>query len=167
MNTSTSGPPPGRSAGRFIAGVAGTILGLLAVAFVALGGALVGMHSTHRDADGFYSTGQKTLATPTHALVADKIDAGTGPGWLFRKSRLGTIRVTASGTAAKPVFVGIATHLRRSTRTSAASRRTRSPISRSIRSPSRTTAGRAPSRPARRARRRSGRATPAAAVARP
>ena len=109
MNTSTSEPPAGRSAGRFIAAVAGTVLGLLAVATVALGGALVGMHSTQRDADGFYSTGQKTLATPTHALVADKIDVGTdGPGWLFRKSRLGTVRVTAGGTAAKPVFVGIA-----------------------------------------------------------
>ena len=91
MTTSTTGPPPGRSAGRFIAVVAGTILGLLAVTSVALGGALVGMHSTKRDADGFYATGQKTLATPTHALVADKLDAGTdGPGWLFRKSRLGT-----------------------------------------------------------------------------
>jgi hypothetical protein len=109
MSISTSEPPSGRSAGRFIAIVAGTILGLLAVAAIALGGALVGMHSTQRDADGFYSTGQKTLETPTHALVADKIDVGTdGPGWLFRKSRLGTIRVAASGTAAKPVFVGIA-----------------------------------------------------------
>ena len=109
MTTSTTGPPPGRSAGRFIAVVAGTILGLLAVAAVALGGALVGMHSTQRDADGFYATGQKTLATPTHALVADDLDVGTdGPGWLFRKSRLGTVRVAASGTAAKPVFVGIA-----------------------------------------------------------
>jgi hypothetical protein len=100
---------PGRSAGRFIAIVAGTLLGLLAVAVVALGAVLVGMHSTKRDADGFYATGTKTLETPTHALVADKIDVGTdGPGWLFRKSRLGTIRVTARGTPAKPVFVGIA-----------------------------------------------------------
>ena len=107
MTTSTSAPPTGRSAGRFIAVVAGSILAALAVTFVALGGALVGMHSTKRDADGFYATGKKTLETPTHALVADKLDAN-GPGWLFRKSRLGTIRVEATGTAAKPVFVGVA-----------------------------------------------------------
>jgi hypothetical protein len=109
MNSSTPEPSARRSAGRTIAIVAGTCLGLLAVASVALGGALVGLHSTQRDGDGFYATGQKTLETPTHALVADKIDVGTdGPGWLFRKSRLGTIRVTANGAQAKPVFVGIA-----------------------------------------------------------
>jgi hypothetical protein len=109
MNTSTAEPQAGRSAGRFLAIVAGSVLGVLAVSAVALGGALVGVHSTQRDADGFYATGQKTLKTPTHALVADTLDVGTGgPGWLFRKSRLGTVRVAATGTAAKPVFVGIA-----------------------------------------------------------
>jgi hypothetical protein len=98
-----------RTAGRTSAIAAGTILGALAVTLVAVGGALLAMHSSKRDADGFYSTGQKTLATSTHAMVADKIDVGgDGPGWLFSKSRLGTIRVTARGTSAKPVFIGIA-----------------------------------------------------------
>jgi hypothetical protein len=107
MNSSTPEAGTSRSAGRYIAIVAGSILAALAVTFVTLGGALVGMHSTKRDGDGYYATGQKTLATPTHALVADKLDAN-GPAWLFRKSRLGTIRVEATGTAAKPVFVGVA-----------------------------------------------------------
>jgi hypothetical protein len=105
MNSST--PQTTRSAGRYIAIVAGSIMAAPAVTFVTLGGALVGMHSTKRDADGFYATGRTTLATPTHALVADKLDAD-GPAWLFRKSRLGTVRVEATGTAAKPVFVGVA-----------------------------------------------------------
>jgi hypothetical protein len=96
-----------RSAGRYIAIVAGWILGALAVTFVLLGGALLGMHSTKRDSHGFYGTGRTTLHTPTNALVADDLDAN-GPGWLFDKSRLGTIRVQATGTSAKPVFVGVA-----------------------------------------------------------
>jgi hypothetical protein len=100
-------PGANRSAGRVIAGVAGWILAALAVTFVVLGGALLGMHSTKRDSQGFYGTGKAKLHTPTHALVADKLDAN-GPGWLFEKSRLGTIRVQATGTSAKPVFVGVA-----------------------------------------------------------
>ena len=107
MNPTTPESGANHSAGRVIAGVAGWILAALAVTFVVLGGALLGMHSTKRDSQGFYATGKAKLHTPTHALVADKLDAN-GPGWLFRKSRLGTIRVQATGTSAKPVFVGVA-----------------------------------------------------------
>jgi hypothetical protein len=95
------------SAGRVIAGVAGWILAGLAITFLVLGGALLGMHSSKRDAKGFYATGTAMLHTPTHALVADKLDAN-GPSWLFRKSRLGTIRVQATGSSGKAVFVGVA-----------------------------------------------------------
>ena len=107
MNPTTHESGANHSAGRVIAGVAGWILAALAVTFVVLGGALLGMHSSKRDSQGFYATGTAKLKTPTHALVADKLDAN-GPGWLFRKSRLGTIRVQATGTSAKPVFVGVA-----------------------------------------------------------
>jgi hypothetical protein len=105
--TTTHDPSASHGAGRVIAGVAGWILAALAVTFVLLGGALFGMHATKRDSQGFYATGKSKLHTPTHALVADELDAN-GPGWLFRKSRLGTIRVQATGTSAKPVFVGVA-----------------------------------------------------------
>jgi hypothetical protein len=89
--------------------VAGAIAALLAVIALVGGGALVAVHQTQRDGDGFYGSEAKTLTTPTNAFVSDKLDFGTDtPDWLFRKGRLGTIRVSATATAGKPIFVGVA-----------------------------------------------------------
>ena len=77
---------------------------------IVLAGALVvGIHVSTRDGDGFYASGANDLGTPTHALVSDGLDIGTGgAGRLFHGRRLATIRVTATGTQEHPIFVGLA-----------------------------------------------------------
>jgi hypothetical protein len=97
------------SAGRRTATALGVLA--LAVAVVGLvgGAALIAVQSTHRESDGYYESGTTALATPTRGFTSEGLDIGSdGPTWLFRRARLGTIRVTATGTAATPIFVGIA-----------------------------------------------------------
>jgi hypothetical protein len=89
--------------------VAGAVALVVSLAVLAVGAALVGLHATQRDDDGYYASGHNRLSTPTRALVSDNLDVGTdAPGWVFDDGRFGNLRVTASGTAQEPVFVGIA-----------------------------------------------------------
>jgi hypothetical protein len=98
------------SAGRIALLIVGSIVALLALALLAGGAVLFWAHTSERDAEGYYSTGNERFHTQTYALVSDDLDIGTdGPDWLFRKGRLGTIRLR--GTSAEPgkqIFIGIA-----------------------------------------------------------
>jgi hypothetical protein len=90
--------------------VAGAVVVVISLAVLAVGAVLVGIHATQRDGNGYYASGHNHLSTPTRALVSEKIELDTddAPDWLIDDGRLGTLRVTASPTHAKPVFVGIA-----------------------------------------------------------
>jgi len=109
MTSSVTGPRSSRSGAHIAAVVTGTVVLAIAAAALLGGGVVIAADTTQRDSDGYYASGVEKLTTPTHALVSNGLDVGTaGPDWLFRQARLGTVRVTASGTASKPIFVGIA-----------------------------------------------------------
>ena len=98
------GAPRGHT-GRVVGGAVAAALGLAALAG---GGALVGVHATQRDGDGYYTTDAVGLTTPTSALVADDLDVDLdGVTWLMDDGRLGDLRLTATGARDGPVFVGI------------------------------------------------------------
>src|SRR4051812_31286469 len=72
---------PRRHTGRMIGGAVAATIGLAALAG---GGALVGVHATQRDGDGYYTADPVALATPTSALVADDLDVDLdGVTWLM------------------------------------------------------------------------------------
>lgn len=103
MGGALSARPRRDGGGRAFAGVLTAVLGAGALA---VGGVLIGVNTTQRDADGFYDGEGAALSTTTRALVSYDPDVGTdGPAWLL--NRLGDVRVTATGARDGPVFVGI------------------------------------------------------------
>jgi hypothetical protein len=81
---------------------------LVGLGGLAGGAGLVAAHVALRDGSGFYTLPQRTLTTPTPALIA-RVDART-PAWLESwglEHPLGTVRVTVKSTMDKSTFVGI------------------------------------------------------------
>jgi hypothetical protein len=98
-------------AGRVVMIVIGALMALVGFGLLAgSAGALVG-YATHRDDDGFFRTPEVRLASPTYAIVSDRIDLSTSPGpsdWLMDRGTLGTVKLTLDPADPQtPVFAGI------------------------------------------------------------
>ena len=105
MTSNLANPPNRRPVAAIIAG---SIVALVAAAFLAVGGALFWGES-EKDADGYLSTGSDRYATTTHAIATEDLDLGNrGAGWIVDKDAYGKVRLRVEPNAGKPVFVGIA-----------------------------------------------------------
>jgi hypothetical protein len=112
MTTTTpvASPIPKESfgAGRVLMLIFAGLLGLIALSFLAGGGAGVWAQS-QRDADGYYMTGAHNFKSSGYAVASDNLDIGTsGPNWVFGH-HFASVRITASSTdSATPLFIGVA-----------------------------------------------------------
>jgi hypothetical protein len=87
----------------------GAVMVLSALALAAGGGALVWVHATQRDADGFYTTPTERFETTSYAITSSRIDLGSSqPDGPVDLGDLATVRLRAEATDDGAVFVGIA-----------------------------------------------------------
>lgn len=112
MTTTTpvASPVPKESfgAGRVLMLVLGSLLAILALAFLAGGGAGVWAQS-QRGEDGYYTTSAHNFKSSGYAVASDNLEiGGSGPKWVFG-DHFARIRITASSTdSSTPLFIGIA-----------------------------------------------------------
>jgi hypothetical protein len=105
-------PPsaPGRrgwTAGRVIAVVVGSLLGLTSFGLFAGGGVLL-WADNNRDG-GYVTTSTVHHHSDGYAITSDRISLGDrAVDWGWPEHALGTVRIRVTGTGAAPVFVGIA-----------------------------------------------------------
>jgi hypothetical protein len=88
-----------RPTGRIVASI---LLGLVALALIAAGGA--GVYARIAASDhGWITTGSHRYAADGRAIVSGSLDVDQIPDWLVAK-----VRVKASSANGKPIFVGVA-----------------------------------------------------------
>jgi hypothetical protein len=101
-------PARRRTGGRIASIVAGGLVAVLAIGFIAAG-ALLLWGDSKTDARGYLSTGKERYAASTYALASENLDVDLdGAGWIMDRDDLGKVRLTVESSAGKPVFVGIA-----------------------------------------------------------
>ena len=101
------GPPLG--AGRIVTVVLGSLLTLVALGLLAVGGAVA--YAGHsRDAAGFVTSGPAPVDSDAYAVVVRSVGVDLrGPDQAYARDLLGTVRIRATGDDAnKAVFLGLA-----------------------------------------------------------
>jgi len=103
-----SGPAARWSAGRVITAVVGTLVALASAFGLAVGGTMLWLDQTQRDAAGFLTSDSTSFQTAGYALVSEDltIDSGTST-WLPRRL-VGDARMRVESADDGPVFVGVA-----------------------------------------------------------
>lgn len=103
--TGAPAPQPARG-GRTGLKVGGWILAVIGVLAVVFGVTLVVVHLTQRDSDGYYTADSRQVSAPGYAITSDSLHFGDLPGVV--SDIVGTVRVRATSTNGRPLFVGIA-----------------------------------------------------------
>ena len=87
--------------------IASSIGGLVGLAVLVAGLAVIAVHQFNRDDDGFYTSGNERVESAGYAVVTDRIDLGTEADWT-PDGVIGELRLRAESPGGEELFVGIA-----------------------------------------------------------
>ncbi len=105
MNTST----PRARTGAVVLVVIGSVLALMTIGLLGVGGVLMWADRTQRDSSGYLTSGSGHLSAPSYAIATSSVDLNfAGRGWPGDQHALGTVRITASSASSAGIFIGIA-----------------------------------------------------------
>jgi len=99
-------PPPGRGSQNTGLTVGGWILAGLGALLLAAGVALVIVHLTQRDKNGYYTSSTVQVAAPGYAVTAEGLHIANLP--TLANDVIGRVRVSARSNNGRPLFVGLA-----------------------------------------------------------
>jgi hypothetical protein len=99
-------PPPGRGSPNTGLTVGGWILAGLGALLVIAGVALVIVHLTQRDKDGYYTSSPVQVAAPGYAVTAEGLHIANLP--TLTNDVIGRVRISARSNNGRALFVGIA-----------------------------------------------------------
>lgn len=103
------GPPPARSgwsAGHVIGMILASIGGVIGLALLVGGLAIIGLQAFARDDDGFFTSGSDQFESATYAITTEQIDLGSDEAEWVPRGVLGDVRLRVDG-GRRAVFVGI------------------------------------------------------------
>ena len=100
-----AGPRSNWSAGRVIGMVFASVGGLIGLALLVGGIAVMAAYAFGRDDDGYFNSDRKQLDSATYAITTEDIDLGVDEADWAPDKILGNVRIQVEGD--KPVFVGI------------------------------------------------------------
>jgi hypothetical protein len=105
--TTTTAPATRRPA----PGALAVTLASIAAFLLLIGGALIVIHATQRDHDGYYASSRFRLTAPGYAITSQQLDlAGGGHNSLAKNAAQlsGSLRLQATAANRRAIFVGIA-----------------------------------------------------------
>ena len=85
--------------------VGGWILAIFGALLLIVGVALVVIHLTQRDSDGYYTSSTERVSAPGYAITAEALHIGDLPNVV--SDVVGRVRVSATSSNGRPLFVGI------------------------------------------------------------
>jgi hypothetical protein len=107
--TFTQPASSGRRRGRLIGfSIASALAAVLAIGFLAVGGALL-YAEAEKDDDGYYTTSSERFHSGSYAIASGNLDLDLdGAEELIEETGFGRVRLQAEANGDEPVFVGIA-----------------------------------------------------------
>src|SRR5918911_2873725 len=87
--------------------VLGAVIGLVGIAGILGGAGVLWADKTQRDSAGYFTTSTHRFATGSYALAHEGIDVTGIPNWID-VGKVAKIRIRATSTTGRPLFVGIA-----------------------------------------------------------